>query len=66
MTTIKVKYDENYLKRTFKNWSLVELKLYLKELEEKHKNNTITQNEISWVHPIREEIERRNKIKSGI
>ena len=42
-------------------WANIELKLYLKELEEKHRNNTITAEEKLLVQPIREEIERRSK-----
>ena len=59
--TIKVHYDENYLKRRFQKWTKTELKLYLEELEEKHRNNTITSEEKLLVQPIREEIERRSK-----
>ena len=59
--TIKVHYDENYLKRRFQKWTNIELKLYLEELEEKHRNNTITAEEKLLVQPIREEIERRSK-----
>ena len=58
---IKVHYDENYLKRRFQKWANIELKLYLEELEEKHRNNTITAEEKLLVQPIREEIERRSK-----
>ena len=58
---IKVHYDENYLKRRFQKWAKIELKLYLEELEEKHRNNTITSEEKLLVQPIREEIERRSK-----
>ena len=59
--TIKVHYDENYLKRRFQKWTNIELKLYLEELEEKHRNNTITSEEKLLVQHIREEIERRSK-----
>lgn len=59
--SIKVHYDENYLKRRFQKWANIELKLYLEELEEKHRNNTITSEEKLLVQPIREEIERRSK-----
>ena len=59
--TIKVNYDEYYLKRRFQKWTNIELKLYLEELEEKHRNNTITAEEKLLVQPIREEIERRSK-----
>lgn len=59
--SIKVHYDENYLKRRFQKWTKIELKLYLEELEEKHRNNTITSEEKLLVQPIREEIERRSK-----
>ena len=57
----EVHYTEAYLKRRFKNWSKVELELYLEELEEKNKNKTITPDEILCVQPIREEIQRREK-----
>ena len=66
MTVIKVKYDEKYLKRTFKDWDLVELKSCLKELEDKRKNSFISREELSWIQPIREEIERRNKYEKNI
>ena len=59
--SIKVHYDENYLKRRFQKWANIELKLYLEELEEKYRNNTITSEEKLLVQPIREEIERRSK-----
>ena len=59
--TIKIHYDENYLKRRFQKWTKIELKLYLEELEEKHRNNTITSEEKLLVQPIKEEIERRSK-----
>ena len=59
--TIKVHYDENYLKRRFQKWTKTELKLYLEELEEKHRNNTITAEEKLLVQLIREEIERVSK-----
>ena len=60
--TIKIHYDENYLKRRFQKWTKIELKLYLEELEEKHRNNTITSEEKLLVQQIREEIERKNRI----
>ena len=59
--TIKLHYNEKYLERRFQKWSLVELKMYKEELEEKIKNNTITAEEKLLVQPIREEIERRSK-----
>ena len=59
--TIKLHYNEKYLERRFQKWSLVELKMYKEELEEKIKNNTITAEEKLLVQPIREEIERRMK-----
>ena len=59
--TIKIHYDENYLKRRFQKWTKIELKLYLEELEEKDRNNTITSEEKLLVQPIKEEIERRSK-----
>lgn len=59
--TITVHYNESYLERRFKKWSLVELKIYRDELEEKHKKKTITSEEILCLQPIREEIERRSK-----
>ena len=48
-------------KERFKKWANIELKLYLEELEEKHRNNTITSEEKLLVQHIREEIERRSK-----
>ena len=60
--TITVHYNEKYLERRFQKWSLVELKMYRDELEEKHKKGTITSEEILCVQPIREEIERRKRI----
>lgn len=57
----EIPYEEIKLKERFKKWALVELKLYLEELEEKHRNNTITSEEKLLVQPIREEIERRSK-----
>ena len=39
---MKIHYNEKYLERRFKNWALVELKLYLKELEDKIKDKTIS------------------------
>ena len=59
--TIKLHYNENYLKRRFQKWSLVELKMYKEELEEKIKNNTITSEEKLCLPFIKEEIERRSK-----
>ena len=60
--TIKVHYDENYLKRRFQKWTKIELKLYLEELEEKIKGHSISDEEKLCVQPIREEIERRKRI----
>lgn len=57
----EIPYEETELKERFQKWANIELKLYLKELEEKHKNNTITAEEKLLVQPIREEIERRSK-----
>lgn len=62
--TITIHYNEDYLKRRFQKWSLVELKLYLEELEEKHKKNLLTSEEKLVVQPVREEIERRMKSDS--
>jgi hypothetical protein len=59
--TITVHYNEKYLERRFQKWSLVELKMYRDELEEKIKDNTITSEEKLCVQPVREEIERRTK-----
>lgn len=59
--TIKFHYNGKYLERRFQKWSLVELKMYKEELEEKIKNNTITSEEKLCVQPVREEIERRMK-----
>ena len=59
--TITVHYNEKYLERRFQKWALVELKMYRDELEEKMKNNTITNEEKLCVQPVREEIERRMK-----
>lgn len=53
--------EEIELKERFKKWANIELKLYLEELEEKHRNNTITSEEKLLVQHIREEIERRSK-----
>lgn len=57
----EIPYEKTELKERFKKWALVELKLYLEELEEKHRNNTITSEEKLLVQPIREEIEGRSK-----
>ena len=57
----EIPYEEIKLKERFKKWANIELKLYLEELEEKHRNNTITSEEKLLVQPIREEIERRSK-----
>lgn len=53
---------ENYEAR-FKRWSLVELKLYLKDLEEKVENNTINEEEKLCIEPIKIEIEKRSEKK---
>ena len=60
--TITIHYNEKYLERRFKKWSLVELKMYRDELEKKIKGHSISNEEKLWVQPIREEIERRNRI----
>ena len=59
VTTHEVHYSERYLKTRFKNWALVELRMYRDELEEKLKNKTITNDESLWLQPLREEIKRR-------
>ena len=59
--TITVHHNENYLERRFQKWSLVELKMYKDELEEKIKNNSITSEEKLCLPFIKEEIERRSK-----
>ena len=59
----KIHYNEKYLERRFKNWALVELRLYLAELELKNKEKTITGEEALCIQPIREEIQRREKLK---
>lgn len=63
---MKIHYNEKYLERRFKNWALVELKLYLKELEDKIKDKTISSEEILCVQPIREEIKRRTEQKKEL
>ena len=60
--TIIIHYNEKYLERRFQKWSLVELKMYRDELEEKIKDHSITDEEKLCVQPIREEIERRKRI----
>ena len=60
--TITIHYNEKYLERRFQKWSLVELKMYRDELEEKIKSHSITNEEKLCIQPIREEIERRNRI----
>ena len=57
----EIPYEKIEVKERFKKWANIELKLYLEELEEKHRNNTITSEEKLLVQPIREEIERRSK-----
>ena len=59
----KIHYNEKYLERRFKNWTLVELRLYLAELELKNKEKTITSEEALCIQPVREEIQRREKLK---
>lgn len=59
----KIHYNEKYLERRFKNWALVELRLYLAELELKNKEKTITSDEALCIQPVREEIQRREKLK---
>jgi len=59
----KIHYNEKYLERRFKNWALVELRLYLAELELKNKEKTITSEEALCIQPVREEIQRREKLK---
>lgn len=58
---MKIRYNENYLKRRYSNWATIELKLWLEELEQKIKDNTITSQEGLCVQPVREEIERRSR-----
>lgn len=60
--TIRIHYNEKYLERRFQKWSLVELKMYRDELEEKIKSHSISNEERLCVQPVREEIERRNRI----
>lgn len=59
----KIHYNEKYLERRFKDWALVELRLYLAELELKNKEKTITSEEALCIQPVREEIQRREKLK---
>ena len=59
----KIHYNEKYLERRFKDWTLVELRLYLAELELKNKEKTITMEEALCIQPVREEIQRREKLK---
>ena len=59
----KIHYNEKYLERRFKDWTLVELRLYLAELELKNKEKTITREEALCIQPVREEIQRREKLK---
>ena len=59
----KIHYNEKYLERRFKNCALVELRLYLAELELKNKEKTITSEEALCIQPVREEIQRREKLK---
>lgn len=59
----KIHYNEKYLERRFKNWALVELRLYLAELELKNKEKTIASEEALCIQPVREEIQRREKLK---
>ena len=57
----EIPHEKIEVKERFKKWANIELKLYLEELEEKHRNNTITSEEKLLVQSIREEIERRSK-----
>ena len=59
----KIHYNEKYLERRFKDWTLVELRLYLAELELKNKEKTITSEEALCIQPVREEIQPREKLK---
>ena len=59
----KIHYNEKYLERRFKDWTLIELRLYLAELELKNKEKTITSEEALCIQPVREEIQRREKLK---
>ena len=59
----KIHYNEKYLERRFKDWTLVELRLSLEELELKNKEKTITSEEALCIQPVREEIQRREKLK---
>lgn len=59
----KIHYNGKYLERRFKDWALVELRLYLAELELKNKEKTITSEEALCIQPVREEIQRREKLK---
>lgn len=59
----KIHYNEKYLERRFNDWTLVELRLYLAELELKNKEKTITSEEALCIQPVREEIQRREKLK---
>ena len=59
----KIHYNEKYLERRFKDQTLVELRLYLAELELKNKEKTITSEEALCIQPVREEIQRREKLK---
>ena len=59
----KIHYNEKYLERRFKDWTLVELRLYLAELELKNKEKTITGEEALCIQPVREEIQRREELK---
>ena len=59
----KIHYNEKYLERRFKDGTLIELRLYLAELELKNKEKTITSEEALCIQPVREEIQRREKLK---
>ena len=61
----KIHYNEKYLERRYYNWSMVELESYLEDLEKKIKDKTITNTEALCVQPLREEIQRRNKLKEN-
>ena len=58
-----IHYNEKYLERRFKNWALVELRLYLAELGGKNKGRTITREEALCIQPVKEEIQCREKLK---
>lgn len=55
--TIKIHYDENYLKRRFQKWATVELKMYRDELDKKDLSDL----EKRLLKAIKEELEWRMK-----